>query len=197
MVSFQISLAMISVAMHLDEFGKTLQVSAVVLAIITLYFAIRMIRGSQGFDSKLDMKTILKALAAIIMLLIASSLLLQYLGIEPKEQPNQEGVNDLLFSYPIAVMFLIAFVAPIIEELVFRELLPKVILFKNYTYVSYYIVTILFILMHTPAGINGTISYTIMSFGFLYARLKHNNILTAIAVHMIWNTFVVIITLFL
>ena len=106
------------------------------------------------------------------------------------EQPNQQSLNGMMSQFPIAMLLTILVVAPIIEEFVFRELLPHA---TGASYMSFIVVSLVFAALHAPAGLMGWTSYAILTVGFLHARLRGNNLYTAIIIHMLWNSLSVIV----
>lgn len=107
-------------------------------------------------------------------------------------QPNQESLNKLLTTYILPMGFITSVVAPIAEELTFREFFPHAF---GPSYLSFIISSILFTILHSPSGIVGFTIYGFLSTAFLYVRLKDNNILTSIYTHMGYNLLTVIISL--
>ncbi|WP_186320378.1 CPBP family intramembrane glutamic endopeptidase [Paenibacillus sp. Y412MC10] len=79
---------------------------------------------------------------------------------------------------------MIVILAPVTEELVFRELLPNTL---GPSFISFISSSLLFVAIHSPSGIMGWTSYGIMTAGFLYARLGQRTIYASIAVHVVWN----------
>ncbi|WP_442952602.1 CPBP family intramembrane glutamic endopeptidase [Paenibacillus sp. Root52] len=88
------------------------------------------------------------------------------------------------------MIFMITILAPVIEELVFRELLPNAF---GASYASFIAASFIFVVIHSPSGIMGWTSYTIMAAGFLYARLSQRSIYASIALHIVWNTVSVVL----
>ena len=106
------------------------------------------------------------------------------LGVTMPEQVNQTSLNDLQAHYPVLMALIIIIVAPIVEETVFRELIPDLL---GGSKLGYLIGSLCFIMLHSPAGLMGWTSYGILSAGFLFAKVKGNNIYMAIAAHVLWN----------
>lgn len=102
----------------------------------------------------------------------------------------QESVKQ----QPVAMFFLVVIVAPVVEEVIFRELLPKSM---GRSLASYIIGSFLFALIHMPTGIEGWLMYGGMSAVMLYMRLRRDNLNEAIAFHLLNNviSFIAMMTL--
>lgn len=107
-------------------------------------------------------------------------------------QENQESLNQLLQQYIIPMTLITGVVAPITEELAFRELFPYAF---GPSYISFIIFSIIFALLHSPSGLIGYAIYGFLAIAFMFIRLKDNNILTAIYVHMGYNLLTVVLSM--
>lgn len=109
---------------------------------------------------------------------------------EPVVQPNQEALTNSFADSAVPMAIYIVLIAPITEELIFREFLPSVFYYKK----SIYIVTaILFTLLHLPNGLEGLLIYGSLSALFTYLRYAGGNIRYNLIMHIAWNTFGLII----
>lgn len=115
-------------------------------------------------------------------------------------QPNQDLINLVMDNATYLIMPLTVLVAPIVEELIFREWLPK--FFRNVgrklkltdntaTLLGFIIGSLLFTLMHMPTGLQGWVIYGGLSAVLLYIRYKFS-IRAAIMMHFYYNTFVMV-----
>lgn len=192
-MAIQISIILITSSVTYPHIAGALNLVGMLVGGISVLLACREINKRQRGDNsrrKLKWSITIKSISIIIGGLVLSSIVYQFLDIQNVVQPNQSSIDSLMSLYPVAMIFTIVIVSPIIEELVFRELLPHA---TGPSYLSFGITSILFIALHAPAGIIGWSSYGVLSIGFLYARLKNNNVYASIRVHMIWNLITVII----
>lgn len=130
---------------------------------------------------------VIAALYAVIYMISVASILLK---IQVPEQANQVSLNALLATQFIPMTFIVSIVAPIIEELVFREYLPNAL---GPSYVSFFISSFLFVLLHGPTGIIGWLLYGAMSAAFTYLRLKGNNVFASVYGHILYNLSTVVL----
>lgn len=135
-------------------------------------------------------------IAAVVFGLFAFVYVLSFImlsvGVAIPVQPNQESVNVIMQSQFLPMLFMTVLVAPIAEELIFRELLPYA---GGRSVMSFVISSVAFTLMHSPAGITGWLMYGGVSLAFLYLRLKGNNVMQAIYGHMAYNLLSVLLGL--
>lgn len=154
-------------------------------------------RVRQGVKFNMKSPNIFKILLYIVLLfssIYAVGIFANIYNWNIPVQENQEALNQLLKTHFYPMAFITTIVAPIVEELVFRELLPHAF---GPSYVSFIISTILFGILHSPAGLVGYLSYGILSTLFIYIRLKNNNLLTAIYVHIGYNFSTILMSLLL
>lgn len=118
-------------------------------------------------------------------------------------QPNQ-GVIEMIMGQAIYLILpMTVFIAPIVEELIFREWLPK--LFRNIgrkfkmndyyaTLGGFIIGSFLFTLMHMPVGLQGWIVYGGLAAVLGFVRYKFT-IQASIMMHFYYNAFVMAVLL--
>lgn len=191
--STQIVIATISVGESYPKLAGFMNLLALVLGLITVTLAVRTINKRQRLDPtrrRFRLSRVLFIVTAMLVSLFLVTYIFNLIGITMPTQPNQASLDTLLTQFPLAMIFTMVAVSPVIEEIVFRELLPHA---TGPSYLSFVIATLIFIALHAPFGIMGWTSYGILAAGFLYARLRDNNVYTAIAVHMIWNALTVIV----
>lgn len=192
-LSAQITIGSIGLGMRYDHLAGFLNIFAITFGLIVVSLAIREINKRQRQDETRRRMKPWRTVVIIICVFVAvvvSQLLLSAIGIESKPQPNQNTLDQLYSIFPIAVAFVIVVVSPVLEELVFRELLPYA---TGPSYMSFIISSFIFMLLHTPYGVIGWINYSILAVAFLYARLKDNNVYSSISVHMVWNLLTIIL----
>lgn len=183
---FQIAVYLIGVAgMSENSFPWTL--AGIAVGLIVSLQAIMM--GSQRQAIKIRTSIvgrweILKTVVLLFVFIYAFSLVLLTFGITMNVQPNQETVNLIMETQLIPMMFLTIWVAPLVEEIVFRELLPYA---GGASMMSFVISSVLFAALHAPSGIAGWLLYGGISFAFLHLRLKGNNLMQSMAGHVVYN----------
>lgn len=104
------------------------------------------------------------------------------------EAINQQGIEELVGSTPILLMFLMVVIAaPIAEEWLFRGL----ILFRHNSLEASWLAVIvssaLFGLIHVPTDIPSAFSYIGMGFLFAYAAKQTRSVEAGIVYHMLNN----------
>lgn len=117
------------------------------------------------------------------LVVIGLNVSVQYL-FEGQEQMNQLLIEESVAQQPVAMFFLVVLVAPVVEEVIFRELVPRSL---GRSWIAYIIGSILFALIHVPTGIEGWLMYGGMSAMMLYMRLRRDNLNESIAFHMLNN----------
>lgn len=115
-------------------------------------------------------------------------------------QPNQDVINAVMEDAIYLVLPMTVLLAPIVEELVFREWLPK--FFRNigqklrindrYAVIGGFILgSLVFASLHMPTGLQGWIVYGGLSGVLLLVRYKYS-IQASIMMHFYYNTFVMV-----
>lgn len=186
-IAAQVIIITIAAGVQNPNIAGALNLLALIIGGVLVFMAIRIINMRQVLDPtrrKVSISTIIITLIFMYLMLIGASWAYSELGIHITTQPNQSSINTLAAQFPLAMLFTIIIVSPFIEELVFREMLPYAI---GPSYISFVIASLIFIALHAPFGLMGWTSYGILAAGFLFARLKDNNLYTAIIVHIIWN----------
>ena len=126
-------------------------------------------------------------LAAIVMQLEGAPLIPQ----------NQERVTEITQQIPkIISVISIVIGAPIMEEIIFRGLIPKK-LFAQHQVVGYVVGAILFGFFHSPTNIGSFILYGGMGAVFAYVAYKTDRLEMSILAHMLRNGIAVVLMLFL
>ena len=134
------------------------------------------------------------AIAAYYVFVITASIVGASFGITTQTQANQNALNELLkYNAPILVTYMTV-IAPILEEVIFRHIIPKRLSFgtKN-DWFGYVIGFILFLMLHSPQGVMGYITYGGMALMFTFMRIYYNNINASILTHITWNSIIVLI----
>ena len=110
---------------------------------------------------------------------------------------NEQSVRELFEYFPVITFILAAFIAPILEEAIFRISLYKII--GQYKWLFILLSGLIFGGMHILGNVNSIIDflfiipYSIPGCFFAYALHKSDNMFVPISLHMIHNTFALIL----
>ncbi len=113
---------------------------------------------------------------------------------------NEENVRELFSSSPLYIYISAVFLAPIVEELVFRLSIRRVFPFSNKLYI--FISGLVFAGCHiignveVPFDILYIIPYLSLGLSFGYIYTKTNNIFTTIGMHFIHNGIMMALQVF-
>lgn len=112
-----------------------------------------------------------------------------------EEANNQALLNEGFVSVPIIMIIFTVFIAPFVEEMVFRFGLRRMI--KN-KYIFIIVSSLVFGLLHTSISTNIKQMIYLLSYGsmgavFSICYVKENNIFNSILVHMLNNAISVIL----
>ena len=138
----------------------------------------------------------LLAIAVYWLSLVVMTVILQKMGIMSQQQSNQSSIDSLLKTNVIVLITYVTIIAPIVEELLFRYILPKAFSFNRIAeIIAYAVGFILFVALHMPNGITGLLTYGGMGIMFTFMRIYYDNINASILTHITWNVIVVTIML--
>lgn len=108
---------------------------------------------------------------------------------------NEQGIMDLFDVFPLYIVVETMILAPLSEELVFRESIRNI--FKN-KYLFIIISGLVFGFLHTVASLKTVadylyiIPYSIPGFFFAYMLYKEDNVLVPVSFHIIHNTLALV-----
>lgn len=193
-LAFQGSILFLSLSSARDNNRLFLAIS-LILAVGVSVHGIIIARKRQRVKFRYEPIVWWKLLLSVIFIYLgvfSISVLFVHLDWEIVQQPNQDALNKLMQTYFLPMMFITTVVAPITEELTFREFLPHAF---GPSYISFIISSIVFTLLHSPSGLIGLFMYGFLSIAFLYLRLTTNNISTVIYAHMGYNFLTVVLSL--
>lgn len=138
----------------------------------------------------------LLAIGIYYLFLVVLTVILTKMGVAPQKQDNQSSIDSLLKTSALVLIVYVTIIAPIIEELLFRYILPKAFNFNKIAEICAYIIGfILFVTLHMPNGITGLLTYGGMGVLFTFMRIYYDNINASILTHITWNVIVVAIML--
>ena len=116
---------------------------------------------------------------------------------------NEEAVRELIDQVPLYMIFSVSIYAPFVEELIFRHCIKDSIMCYGdskltkgiYIFISGSIFALLHILGQATSYLDYIFIVPYMSLGVAFAALycKTNNIFSSISMHMLHNTFTVIL----
>ncbi|HIS17227.1 MAG TPA: CPBP family intramembrane metalloprotease [Candidatus Coprovivens excrementavium] len=145
---------------------------------------------------KLILSTTIKYWFIGLIVMVISSNIINMIGIAPNT--NQEGNIELLRKYPLFEITCACFIAPIIEELVYRRSLKNATSNKHLFALTS---GIIFGLVHVLSSISSSsdlimliylIPFSSVGISFGYAYYKTNNIYGTIIIHSIHNIISII-----
>ena len=109
---------------------------------------------------------------------------------------NQDALNAIFAHVPFYLYLVVAgFIIPIMEEIIFRGLLAKV-LFGKYFKTGLVISSLLFMAGHSAFTLQTIVIYGIMSAGLAITYYKTKRIEYSMGVHILNNSIVVLLSLF-
>ena len=136
----------------------------------------------------------------MLILMICSNLIVTFFTTNDIAT-NQETIIDTLKVAPIYTFIITVFVAPILEELVFRLSFRKIFAHTNFLFIFFS--GLFFGGMHVLGSLNNLIDllfiipYSIPGFMFAYLYSKSKNIFVPISLHFMHNTIMMILQLLL
>ena len=109
---------------------------------------------------------------------------------------NQDALNKMFIHVPTYLQFaVVGFIIPIMEEIIFRGLLAKV-LFGKYFKLGLVISSLLFMAGHSASTPQTIVIYGIMSAGLAITYYKTERIEYSMGVHILNNSISVLLSLF-
>ncbi|MBJ8326386.1 CPBP family intramembrane glutamic endopeptidase [Streptococcus pacificus] len=109
---------------------------------------------------------------------------------------NQQALLQLISQVPMVIMFVMIVIgAPIMEELLFRKMIPHY-LFKNHQTVGLIVGGLLFALFHMPTNLGSFITYGVMSAVLTFVVYKTKRIEYSILLHFLNNVIAFLLILF-
>lgn len=103
---------------------------------------------------------------------------------------NQAVLVQVGKQVPHVIFFLFLVNASVLEEVVYRQLLWEKL---TYPLVQIGVTSFLFVLAHGPNQIGSWLMYSCLGLTFAVVRLK-TDCKTAIALHLVWNSLVYVVT---
>lgn len=146
------------------------------------------------------------AYAFIFVIFAMSSLsLISFVFNLSESTANQKTIESLFQISHIPVFITGVFIAPLIEEYIFRELFFVFILGSNYDktqklwmksrkiWTAIVLTSAGFAFMHEMTSITSFLIYMSLGLGLGFIRAKSNKLEYSVIAHMVWNAFVFIV----
>lgn len=130
---------------------------------------------------------------ALFVQSIAANIEVNLLGVDPGSE-NTQVIVDLIKTTPLLIV-VTSIIGPILEEIIFRKIIFRVIYKRTNFIIGALISSIIFAIVHGEP--EHLLLYASMGFTFAFLYVKTNRIIVPIFAHIMMNTIVVIIqTLF-
>lgn len=181
---------------YLYDLGYELLLVSIIIFIFRKTFIPNLKLFIKDFKKYLD--EYFKYWILILVLMLISNIIIAPFATE--SAVNQQSVVDLLVKYPVVIFIEAVFIAPILEELIFRKCLRNIIYFNKPLYII--LSGLIFGFMHvmgesTLGGFLYIIPYSIPGMVFAYTYVKSDNICVPISIHLIHNFTLILLNLFL
>lgn len=140
----------------------------------------------------------LRLLLLILIIFFLGDLLGYFVGqlTHNAAMENQDALNKMFIHVPTYLQFaVVGFIIPIMEEIIFRGLLAKV-LFGKYFKMGLVISSLLFMAGHSASTPQTIVIYGIMSAGLAITYYKTERIEYSMGVHILNNSISVLLSLF-
>jgi len=181
--------------------AECLQIGILFSYMLILFLIYRKSLKEEIKDFKENLKTYLKIgskawLIGVIIMVISNMIILR---IYPTNAANEISVQEAFQAQPIYIFISAVFIAPIIEEIIFRKSMRPI--FQN-PYVYIICSGLLFGYIHTlanptnPLELLYIIPYGVVGMAFSYLYQKYNNIFIPIFFHALHNTISLSISFF-
>jgi membrane protease YdiL (CAAX protease family) len=173
--------------------GLWATISFTVASILIIYLLKRDLLPSRNERSGSLINSAMWAFNGIFIALIgqgiAASIENKLFGIEPGSD-NTKQIVDIAEVFPIFI-FIIAILAPILEEIIFRRIIYKPLADKYNFFVGATVSSIFFAIVHFD--FEHLLIYLSMGFTFAFLYRITNNLLVPIVAHMSMNSIVVMV----
>ena len=176
---------------------SSIVVIIIVIIIYKKYLKEKLIDYKKNFSKYFDLGFKTWIFGLVLMSVLNYSIIF----LTPSNGANNESlVQDMLRSAPILTFISATFVAPFLEEMLFRKSLYDI--FKN-KYVKIFMCGFIFGLMHvifsytSPLDLLYILPYGALGSAFAYMMCKKNNIFIPITFHMVHNGLLTLISILL
>lgn len=137
-----------------------------------------------------------------VLIMIVSNLIITFF-FSDAVAGNEEAVRDMMDKFPLYMLFSVSIYAPFVEELIFRHSIKDCVMcYGNnkltkgiYIFISGFIFAILHILGQTTSYLDYIYIIPYLSLGIAFSSLysKTDNIFSSISMHMLHNTFTMVL----
>ena len=178
---------------ELNNISKTISLilyETLIVAIIIYVYKNELIQSFKTFKIKEFFKKYFKYWFLILLLMVISNSIVTMFTTSDIST-NQEIIEDSLKILPVYILFSTIIIAPILEELIFRFCIKKIIPKPSIIYIL--VSGLLFGTMHVILTMTNVtdllfiIPYSVPGIIFAYLYNKTNNIFVPISIHFIHN----------
>ena len=202
-----LALALYVLPMVFQQKAETYQISkqwTIVIGILLIFLAllvfivvakkIGILSQSGKVFQKGDGKRISLSILGMFLISILGTALLRWLNGEVTTANQASLIEEFQRGNGILLPIMLGVLAPIVEEIIFRGILPLKI-FKNYEGWGYIVGGLLFALFHGPTNIVSFVIYAVSSVILTLLAYRTRRLEVSIAVHMINNGLPAIVML--
>ena len=202
-----LALALYVLPMVFQQKAETYQISkqwTIVIGILLIFLAllvfivvakkIGILSQSGKVFQKGDGKRIFLSILGMFLISILGTALLRWLNGEVTTANQASLIEEFQRGNGILLPIMLGVLAPIVEEIIFRGILPLKI-FKGYEGWGYIVGGLLFALFHGPTNIVSFVIYAVSSVILTLLAYRTRRLEVSIAVHMINNGLPAIIML--
>ena len=202
-----LALALYVLPMVFQQKAETYQISkqwTIVIGILLIFLAllvfivvakkIGILSQSGKVFQKGDGKRISLGILGMFLISILGTALLRWVNGEVTTANQTSLIEEFQRGNGILLPIMLGVLAPIVEEIIFRGILPLKI-FKGYEGWGYIVGGLLFALFHGPTNIVSFVIYAVSSVIFTLLAYRTRRLEVSIAVHMINNGLPAIIML--
>lgn len=153
-------------------------------------------------DFQTNFETSFKYYFLGVIIMIISNYLI-YFFFKGASANNEEAIRSMIKLYPAYMVFSVSIYAPIIEELIFRKSIKDMVMIWGDNKITKYIYIIasglIFASLHVIGSVTSSLDYLYIipysALGLAFSSLyyKTDNIFSSISMHMLHNTFTIIL----
>lgn len=153
-------------------------------------------------DFQTNFETSFKYYFLGVIIMIISNYLI-YFFFKGASANNEEAIRSMIKLYPAYMVFSVSVYAPIIEELIFRKSIKDMVMIWGDNKITKYIYIIasglIFASLHVIGSVTSSLDYLYIipysALGLAFSSLyyKTDNIFSSISMHMLHNTFTIIL----
>lgn len=174
------------------------QITSFILALMITLLLLRKEREfPRDSDQASPLMTVIWSILGVVMALggqmIANLIQTRLFGLEEQSQ-NTVEIMEIARAFPIFII-IIAVIGPILEEIIFRKIIFGELYKRTNFIIAGSISGLIFAVVHDD--FTHLLVYFVMSFVFAFIYVQTKRIIVPILAHVLMNSFVVIVQLFL